>query len=59
TIVVQVNGKVRGQLNLPHNSTEQAVLEQVQKDAKLQTYLAVRTVRKTIYIPNRLISFVV
>ena len=59
TIVVQVNGKLRGQLNLPHNSTEQVVLEQVQKDAKLQMYLAKHTVRKTIYILNRLISFVV
>ncbi|MBI4407337.1 MAG: leucine--tRNA ligase, partial [Candidatus Kerfeldbacteria bacterium] len=58
TIVVQVNGKRRGQLTVPNNSSEQVVLEQIQKDAKLQAQLGGQTIRKTVYVSNRLISFV-
>lgn len=59
TIVVQVNGKVRGQLNVPRDSTESTVLEQVANHAKLQAYLQDQKIRKTVYISNRLISFVI
>ena len=59
TIVVQVNGKLRGQVTLPSGSAEQEILAAVQSDARLAENLHDKTILKTIYVPNRLINFVI
>ncbi|MEO8785345.1 MAG: leucine--tRNA ligase [Candidatus Saccharimonadales bacterium] len=59
TIVVQVNGKVRAQLDLPADSTEKAVLASARKDHKVDSYVADKEIIKTIYVPAKLVSFVV
>ncbi len=59
TIVVQVNGKVRGQVDVSRTATEAAVHTAAQQDAAVQRHLADVTVRKVIYVPGRLINFVV
>ena len=38
-IVVQVNGKKRGLIQLSTNTTEEDVLEKISKDEKLSKYL--------------------
>jgi leucyl-tRNA synthetase len=57
-IVVQINGKVRAQLTLPTESTEDQVIAAAKADTKVKQYLTGEP-KKTIYIANKLVSFVV
>jgi leucyl-tRNA synthetase len=59
TIVVQVNGKVRAQLQLPSDATEEAVTKAAQSDPKMTAYVEGKQILKTIYIPNKLVNLVV
>lgn len=56
TIAVQVQGKTRGTVTVPHGSSQEAVLEAIQKDARLHDYTTDRTVKA--FIENKIISFV-
>jgi leucyl-tRNA synthetase len=58
-VVVQVNGKLRAQLELPTDSTQEAVVASAMADEKVSTALAGKPIRKTIYVPNKLLSLVV
>ena len=58
-VVVQVNGKVRAQLNMPVDSTEEAVAAAAKEEPNAARHLDGKTVRRVIYIPNRIINFVV
>lgn len=58
TIALQVNGKLRGQLELAAGLTEKEV-EQLALDSPIaQKYIAGKTVRKVIAIPGRLVNIV-
>ncbi|HEX5797150.1 MAG TPA: leucine--tRNA ligase [Candidatus Saccharimonadales bacterium] len=57
-IVVQVNGKVRANISLPADVDEPTVIKTAQADDKVSKYLK-KEVRKTIYVPKKLINFVV
>lgn len=59
TIAVQVNGKLRATLELPADSDEKAVLEAVKGHEKIKSYLEGTEIRKTIYIPKKLVNLVV
>lgn len=58
TIVVQVNGKVRSQLSAPSGSSQEDIEQLARQDEKIESYL-IGGVKKVIYVPNKLISFVV
>lgn len=58
TIVVQVNGKVRANVNVPSDATETEVVKAAQADPKVTKQIK-SGVRKTIYVPHKLINFVV
>jgi leucyl-tRNA synthetase len=58
TIVVQVNGKLRAQLQLPSDVDEAAAVQAARSNEKVAGYLTSEP-KKTIYIPGKLISFVV
>jgi leucyl-tRNA synthetase len=58
-IVVQVNGKLRGTLDVPTDATEDIVIRRAQDDAKVAPYLEGETVKKTIYVPGKLVNFVI
>ena len=59
TIVVQVNGKLRGQIEVPHPPVESAVMEAVKKNERVQSWLEGKNVVKTIYVPGKLVNVVV
>ena len=59
TIVVQVNGKLRAQLQLPKDSDKDIVLAAAKADENVKEYLAKGTLVKEIYIPGKLINLVV
>jgi leucyl-tRNA synthetase len=58
TVVVQVDGKVRGRLVVDMNAGEQIVQEQALADEKVQPWLRGRRVERVVVVPNRLVNVV-
>jgi leucyl-tRNA synthetase len=58
-IVVQVNGKVRAQLELPTGASKEQVVQAAQAHEKVVASLAGKPVKKIIYVPKKLVSIVV
>ena len=59
TIVVQVNGKLRGRVQLAVDATREEAEAAALADARVQKHVAGKTVRKVIVVPNRLVNIVV
>jgi leucyl-tRNA synthetase len=59
TLPVQVNGKKRGELQVPLNATEAEIREMALADEGVKRHLDGVTVRKVIVVPNRILNFVV
>jgi leucyl-tRNA synthetase len=57
-LVVQINGKVRGKLTLPAGMSEDQAMSAARADAKVAAYLDGRTIRKTVFVPDRLLNVV-
>jgi leucyl-tRNA synthetase len=58
TYVVQVNGKLRGRLQLPVDLPEEEVFAQARKEPEIAKYLT-SAILKTIFVPNKLLNVVV
>ena len=58
-IGVQVNGKLRGTISYPNGSSKEQVLAIAREDAKIAPFLEGKNVVKEIYVPNKIVSFVV
>jgi leucyl-tRNA synthetase len=56
---VQVNGKLRDKVSVPADATEAAILEAAARAEKVVPYLDGKTVRKKLYVPKKLVNFVV
>ncbi|MCB9529871.1 MAG: leucine--tRNA ligase [Myxococcales bacterium] len=59
TYAVQVNGKVRGQVELPVDVSKEAALAAARAEDNVARHLDGKTVRKEVFVPGRLINFVV
>ena len=59
TIVVQVNGKLRGQVEVPNPSVEEHVLAAVKSNTNVQRWVEGKQVVKTVYVPGKLVNMVV
>jgi leucyl-tRNA synthetase len=59
TIAVQVNGKLRGTIAAPTDANEAKATELARAESKVATYLDGKQVVKTIYVPGKLLNFVV
>ncbi|MEJ2290028.1 MAG: leucine--tRNA ligase, partial [Deinococcales bacterium] len=59
TMAVQVNGKVRGQIQVPPDADKDAVLESARSEPNVARYLDAGTVQREIVVPGKLVSFVV
>lgn len=57
-IAVQINGKLRGRLTVLCNSSEESVLHHIQQHDRLKQLLENQRIKKSIYIPNKLINLV-
>jgi leucyl-tRNA synthetase len=58
-IVVQVNGKLRGRINVPVDSDEVSVREAALADEHVRKFVADKPVRKVIVVPGKLVNVVV
>jgi leucyl-tRNA synthetase len=59
TIVVQVNGKLRGRIAVPADASRESVQEVALADANVQKHIEGKTIRKVIVIPEKLVNVVV
>ncbi len=59
TIAVQVNGKLRGEVQAPLTAGEAEVRALAEQEDRVRSHLAGKTVRKVVFVPRRLINFVV
>ena len=58
-IAVQVNGKLRGEVVVAAGATEAEVRALAEADPKVQGYLSGKVVKKVVYVPKRLLNYVV
>jgi len=59
SLVVQVNGKVRGKIEVDASATKEEILEIAKNESNVARYLEDKTVRKEIVVPNKLVNIVV
>jgi len=59
TIAIQVNGKLRDQLEIPADATREQVRELALERPKIQKYLEGMEIKKFIFVPGRLANVVV
>ena len=59
TVVIQVNGKLRSKLVVQADLPKDEIQEMALKDKKIQNWIAGKTVRKVIVVPNKIVNIVV
>ncbi|PIX03351.1 hypothetical protein COZ78_00850, partial [bacterium (Candidatus Gribaldobacteria) CG_4_8_14_3_um_filter_42_11] len=58
-LIIQINGKARGGLEVVRDMAEQEAVGLVKKDQKISKWLANKEIKKTIFVKNKLINFVI
>ncbi len=59
TLVVQVNGKVRGKITVAVDADSQSIETEALSESNVQRFIAGKQLRKVIVVPGRLINIVV
>jgi leucyl-tRNA synthetase len=59
TLIVQVNGKLRDRIDAPADISEAAARELALSSARVRPHLEGKELRKSIYVPGRLVNLVV
>ncbi len=58
-VAVQVNGKVRGKVEVSPNASEDEAVAAAREQDNVNKFLADKTLRKIIYVPEKILNFVV
>jgi leucyl-tRNA synthetase len=58
-VPVQVNGKVRGRIEIPADASEDEVLDIARADNNVKRHLGDHEIKRAIYVPKRIVNFVV
>ena len=58
TLVVQVNGKLRGQIEVPVDADRTAIEHAAQAEPNVRRFIAGRPVRKIVVVPGKLVNVV-
>jgi len=56
--VVQINGKKRAILKVKRDMVEEKILKIIKLDLKIEKFLMGQTIKKSIFVPNRLINII-
>jgi leucyl-tRNA synthetase len=59
TLVVQVNGKVRGRLDVARGAAEPQALSLAREDARIKPWLDGKELVRAVFVPDRLLNLVV
>ena len=57
--VIQIGGKKRGIIQAEKNISEKDLMNLVQNNNELKKYFVDKTIKKKIFIPNRLLNIIV
>jgi leucyl-tRNA synthetase len=58
-IIIQINGKLRSKVDIKTEYSKEDILKLVKNDNKVKEHMKDKEIIKTIYIPNKLINFVI
>ena len=58
-IVVQINGKIKSRLDIPHDASQETVLSLAKADDKVAELLDGMQIVKELYVPGKLVNIVV
>jgi leucyl-tRNA synthetase len=58
-LVVQVNGRVRGRIEVPADLSEDELVERAKELPRVRSHLNDKEIRKTVVVPRRLVNLVV
>ena len=56
--MIQIGGKKRGIIKAEKNITEKNLVELVQKNDELKKYFVDKTIKKKIFVPNKLLNII-
>jgi leucyl-tRNA synthetase len=59
TLVVQVNGRVRGRLDVDRGAMEEEALALARSDERIRPWLEGKQLTRAVFVPNRLLNLVV
>ena len=59
TIAIQINGKLRGKILVETSTSEEKIIEESKELENIKKYLEKENIKKTIYVPKKLVNFVV
>ncbi len=59
TLVVQVNGKVRGKLSVARGASESEAMARAREDARILAWVEGKEITRTVFVPDRLLNLVV
>jgi leucyl-tRNA synthetase len=59
TVAVQVNGKLRGEIDIAADTPEEDVIAVAQANEKVKAHLEGKQIVKTIYVPGKIVNLVV
>jgi len=58
-IIIQVNGKLRGQIDVSKDLEENEIIELAKKEPKVKEHIENKTVQRSIYVKDKLVNFVI
>ncbi len=58
-IVIQINGKKRGLLNLKKDADEKIVLSKIKKEKSLDKYIENKKYKKVIFVKNKILNIII
>jgi leucyl-tRNA synthetase len=58
TLVVQVNGRVRGRIELERGAAESEAVERARSDDRIRPWLEGKAIRRAVYVADRLLNLV-
>ncbi len=59
SVVIQINGKVRDLVLLDSEASKQQVVDLAAKSEKIKKYLHEKEIMKVVYVPNKVLNFVI
>ena len=58
-VPVQVNGKMRGRIEIPADASDELVLTLAKEDENVSRYLQGKEIKRAIYVAGRIVNFVI
>ncbi len=58
-VAIQINGKTRDIIKIEKNNSEQKIHKEIMKDSKAKKYIENKKIRKTIFVKNKIINYII